>query len=104
MLYSGEPVTAEQALEIGLVDQVVPNAEDLDGALQCWFHRFSKCAPRAVIRIKRAILSKDDATHQFALGFRGGDVREGIQAFLEKRKPSWVVEHENKVNGGPAEE
>lgn len=91
MLYSGEVIGAEQAERIGLVDEVVPTADHLDTALQRWFAKFAECAPQAVIRIKRAILNDDEA-HQFGLCFSCADTKQGIQAFLEKRKPSWVSE------------
>ncbi len=93
MLYSGEPITAEQAEKIGLVDEVVPTPEDLDPALRRWFEMVEGGAPRAIIRIKRAILN-DDAAHQFGLCFSCSDAKEGMQAFLEKRKPSWVSAEE----------
>jgi enoyl-CoA hydratase len=89
MLYSGEPITAEQAERIGLVDEVVATPEDLDPALERWYKLLEAGAPRAIIRIKRAILN-DDAAHQFGLCFSCADAKEGMQAFLEKRKPSWV--------------
>jgi len=90
MLYSGEPVDAEEALRIGLVDEVVPAEADLDAALERWFGKFVHCAPQAVIRIKRAVLN-DDESHQFALCLSSPDAREGMRAFLEKRPASWVV-------------
>ena len=89
MLYSGEPISAEQAEQIGLVDEVVPTADDLDGALERWFTMFAQGAPQAIIRIKRAILNDDEA-HQFGLSFSCADAKDGIQAYLEKRKPSWA--------------
>lgn len=89
MLYSGEPVTAEQAQQIGLVDEVVPTAEALDAALACWFERLRAGAPHAIIRIKRAILN-DDEMHQFGLCFSCSDAQEGMQAFIEKRTPPWA--------------
>lgn len=91
MLYSGELISAEQAEKIGLVDEVVSAEADLDAALKRWFKLFAETAPRAIIRIKRAILN-DDETHQFALSFSCSDAKDGMQAFLEKRKPSWTAE------------
>lgn len=88
MMYSGESVTAEQAEQIGLVDEVVPTADHLDAALQRWFKRFSLCAPQSIVRIKRAILN-DDESHQFGLCFTGTDPKEGMQAFFDKRPPTW---------------
>lgn len=90
MLYSGETVTAEQAQQIGLVDEVVPAADDLDAALARWFALLKPGAPHAIIRIKRAILNDDEA-HQFGTCFCCSDAREGMQAFLEKRTPSWAT-------------
>ncbi len=93
MLYSGQSITAEQAAQIGLVDEVVPGEDDLDAALQRWFEMFSESAPRAIIRIKKSIL-EDDESHQFGLCFSCADAKEGMQAFLEKRKPSWTSQRE----------
>lgn len=89
LLYSGEPLSAEQAEKIGLVDEVVPSPEALDEALQRWFAMFRAAAPRAILRIKRAILNDDEA-HQFGTCFSCSDAREGVRAFLEKRQPAWV--------------
>lgn len=58
-------------------------------ALARWFERFSQCAPQAIVRIKRAILN-DDESHQFGLCFTGTDPREGMQAFFDKRSPTWA--------------
>jgi enoyl-CoA hydratase len=91
MLYSGEPITAEEAEKIGLVDEVVPTEAHLDAALQRWFRKFTKCAPHAITRIKRAVLN-DDESHQFGLCLSSRDAREGMQAYLEKRQPIWVPE------------
>jgi enoyl-CoA hydratase len=91
MLYSGEPITAEEAHNIGLVDEVVSTEADLDAALKRWFGKFTNCAPQAIVRIKRAVLN-DDESHQFGLCLSSPDAREGMRAFAEKRKPSWAVE------------
>lgn len=88
LLYSGDSIPATQAKEIGLVDEVVASEAELDPALGRWFERFSHCAPQAIIRIKRAILSKDEPS-QFSLAFRCPDAKEGMRAYLEGREPQW---------------
>jgi enoyl-CoA hydratase len=89
MLYSGQPVTAEEALKIGLVDEVVPTADELDAALQRWFEMLSGGSPAAIRRIKHALLHGDEI-NQFGLSFSCSDAKEGMHAFLEKRTPSWA--------------
>lgn len=89
MLYSGEVIKAEQAAEIGLVDEVVPSEEALDESLQRWFDLLKSGAPRAITRIKHAILN-DDESHQFGLCFSCSDAKEGMQAFIAKRPPAWL--------------
>lgn len=89
MLYSGESFTADQALQIGLVDEVVASPEELDGAIGRWFATISRGAPKAITRIKRALLHHDEV-REFACCFSCSDANEGMGAFLEKRPPSWM--------------
>lgn len=88
LMFSGEALSAEAAAGIGLVDEVVPDQESLDAALSRWFESMKPGSPAAVRHIKHALL-KGDETRQFALGFGTSEATEGMQAFLEKRKPSW---------------
>ena len=88
LLFSGQGIKAEQAREIGLVDEVVENAEALDAALKRWFELIAHGAPRAITRIKRAI-AHDDEIHQFGCCFSCDDAHEGMTAFIEKRPPNW---------------
>ncbi|MBU0640474.1 MAG: enoyl-CoA hydratase/isomerase family protein [Planctomycetes bacterium] len=89
MMYSGAAVSAAEALEIGLVDEVVDSAEDLDAALARWFEALGAGSPTAVTRIKRAILHNDEMK-QFGMCFSCYDAKEGMKAFLEKRPPAWA--------------
>lgn len=91
LLFSGEQITAERALAIGLVDEVVEQPEDLPAALRRWCDAISNGAPNAVVRIKRALFSGDEI-HQFGCCFSCADAHEGMHAFLEKRKPSWTCD------------
>ena len=88
LLYSGQPPSADEALKIGLVDEVVPTADDLDDALRRWFEFLSGGSPAAIRRLKHAMLHGDEIT-QFGLSFSCSDAKEGMHAFLEKRPPSW---------------
>jgi enoyl-CoA hydratase / 3-hydroxyacyl-CoA dehydrogenase len=85
----GEAITAAQAYEIGLANEVV-----LDHAL-AWARKLGGQAPVAVGQIKN-VSAKGDLDEGieaekggFATAFSSEDAREGISAFLGKRKPKW---------------
>jgi enoyl-CoA hydratase len=90
LLFSGEAIAADEALRIGLVDEVVPKAEDLDAALQRWFKLLAPGSPAAITRVKRALLQLDEI-EEFGKCFSADDAREGTAAFIAKRKPSWAT-------------
>jgi enoyl-CoA hydratase / 3-hydroxyacyl-CoA dehydrogenase len=91
----GDPIGAEEAFDYGLVNRVVSDHELLDTAL-AWARRLAEQAPLAVQAIKRASANGDldagiDAEKAaFAGVFASADGREGIGAFLAKRKPNWT--------------
>jgi enoyl-CoA hydratase/carnithine racemase len=98
MLLSGEQVSVERALEIGLVNRVVP-PEDLHNVAQELASRLAEQAPLAVAAIKRAVsLGLDrslaeglaEELREFDSAFRTSDAGEGISAFLEKRRAQWT--------------
>ncbi len=96
-LYEGNLVTAEEALEMGLVDFVVPK-EKLREEVQAYAAALAKKPAAALAAIRRCItlgldLPYDDA---LALEFEAAahlagtpDFAEGLRAFLEKRPPKW---------------
>jgi enoyl-CoA hydratase/3-hydroxyacyl-CoA dehydrogenase len=94
MNLTGDPISAQAAYEYGLANRVVPDHELWDTAL-AWAHKLSDQAPRAVKQIKRVSAAGDldagiEAEKQaFAKVFGSEDAREGITAFLQKRKPSF---------------
>jgi enoyl-CoA hydratase/3-hydroxyacyl-CoA dehydrogenase len=87
---TGDPITAEEAYELGLATRVVPDHELLDTAL-AWAQKLADQAPLAIEQIKRVSAAGDiDAGIEaeklgFGTVFGSEDAREGIGAFLQKR-------------------
>ena len=94
MNLTGDPISADEAYEFGLVNRVVADHELLDTAL-AWARKLAGQAPLAVRRIKEASADPtleaglEAEMRAFAEVFATDDAREGISAFLEKRQPSW---------------
>jgi enoyl-CoA hydratase/3-hydroxyacyl-CoA dehydrogenase len=90
----GDAITAHDALERGLVNRVVPDHELFDTAF-AWARKLAGQAPLAVEEIKKVSHKGDldegiEAEKQgFANVFRTEDAKEGISAFLGKRKAQW---------------
>ncbi len=97
MLLTGDFIEAETALQLGLVNQVVPRAE-LSGALDSLLARLLD-KPRDVLALgKRAFYQQLDMALEEAYNFTtevivenalGRDFEAGLTAFVEKRKPVW---------------
>jgi enoyl-CoA hydratase/3-hydroxyacyl-CoA dehydrogenase len=90
----GDPISAGQAYEVGLVNEVVPDHELFDTSLG-WARKLAGQAPLAVGKIKqvsaKADLDEGIAAEKdgFAEVFASEDAREGIGAFLGKRSAKW---------------
>jgi enoyl-CoA hydratase/carnithine racemase len=85
MNLTGDSISAEDAREWGLVNQVVPDEELMDTALG-WAGKLAAQAPLAIEQIKRVSGAGVDAEKDgFVEVFSSEDAREGIGAFLEKR-------------------
>ena len=91
----GDPILAEEAFELGLVNRLVEDHELLDTALS-WARRLAGQAPLAVEQIKQVSGAGDldqgieAEKGAFATAFRSADAREGISAFLAKRRPTFT--------------
>jgi len=94
---TGDPIDAEHAAAIGLVNHVAPAGGALDAALEL-AGRISANAPLALIGSKRAIVEQQDWSldelwdrQNAIVGPVNGseDAREGATAFAEKRPPVW---------------
>lgn len=93
-----DPITAQRALEIGLVNSVVPRAE-LDAAIDALLARLMAGAPTAIRRGKYALATMASLPFEQALSFAEGqvgllaatdDAKEGLASFVEKRTPKWT--------------
>jgi enoyl-CoA hydratase len=97
LLLSGNPITADEAWRIGLVNKVVPAADLLNEA-RALAHALAAKAPVAVRYILESVAGGSDMTFEdaqdyeatlFGLVATTEDMREGTRAFLEKRKPEF---------------
>lgn len=98
LLLTGERVSAERVRAAGLVTQVV-EADGLDAAVAAYVDQLCLGGPEAVARTKELLrrvpaLTRDEAfawTAEVSAGlFTSTEAREGMTAFLEKRKPEWA--------------
>lgn len=97
LIFSGEIMTAAQALEIGLVEQVVA-PEQLNETVLKLAQAIASKSPNAIKLAKTAIDhglqgSLEEGTQLeaglFALCFASSEQKEGMTAFIEKRKPKF---------------
>jgi cyclohexa-1,5-dienecarbonyl-CoA hydratase len=97
-LLTGEPINARTALEIGLVNRVVPRS-DLEATVDAMVHRISDESGPVLQLLKRVIFNGTWMPFAEALKraqdiylnqlFELEDSQEGLRALLEKRKPVW---------------
>jgi crotonobetainyl-CoA hydratase len=100
MILTGEPVPAARALELGLVNRVVPRASVIDAALEL-AGRVTANAPLSVQASKRIANGIRDGQVAADAGYwelsraegqalmTSADAAEGPRAFAEKRAPQW---------------
>ena len=98
MLLTGRRIGAGEALDCGLVNQVVP-LDELDTAVDAWIGKIVACAPLSLKAIKRSV---HDAAHltvpearnarrpSLVAALQSRDADEGVLAFREKRLPVWT--------------
>ena len=98
LLLTGERVSAHRVHAAGLVTQVV-ELEALDAAVAAYVDQLVQGGPEAIARTKELLrrvpaMPRDDAfawTADVSAGlFTSSEAREGMTAFLEKRKPEWA--------------
>jgi enoyl-CoA hydratase/carnithine racemase len=94
MVLTGRPVSAAEALRMGLVSEVTPDARVVETALEM-AETIAAMPPLAVMQIKEVLLAGQDASlgaalmlerKAFQLLYDSRDQKEGMRAFIEKRR------------------
>jgi enoyl-CoA hydratase/carnithine racemase len=97
MLLTGRPISAQRALEVGLINRVVP-AGELDAAVRDFVGAILATSPLVVGIGKAAFYAEkaldEEAAYAHAVGVMvdnalRADAQEGMGAFLQKRRPHW---------------
>jgi enoyl-CoA hydratase/carnithine racemase len=97
MLFTGRPISAEEAERYGLVNRVVPPEKLAEETLNLAKH-IAQASPLTLALGKqsfyRQIEAEESGAYEYAkemmaLNALAEDAREGISAFLEKRSPEW---------------
>jgi enoyl-CoA hydratase/carnithine racemase len=97
MMLLGERLSAQEAVEYGLANKVVP-ADEFDTAVAEWAAKLASKSP-VLMRLghdamyRQQDMAVDDALEylrsQLSLTFSTEDIVEGVTAFFEKRDPQW---------------
>jgi enoyl-CoA hydratase/carnithine racemase len=97
LLFYGDLITAGEALSMGLINRVMPEA-DLDKETRKWAAVLAQKSPLALQIAKKAFYAAADLDYYKAFEYMNEafarlcatqDAKEGIRAFLEKRSPVW---------------
>ncbi len=97
LLLYGELISASEALQFGLINRVVPD-EKLDEEAMAWAEKLAEKSPIAVQLAKTGYYTAEDMDYYRAFDYMNEvftrlcsteDAKEGVKAFLEKRKPQW---------------
>jgi enoyl-CoA hydratase/carnithine racemase len=88
-------IDAQEARMIGLVSEVVAEENALDARVSEIAEQLASFAPltlratKEMVRRIRARMMPDEASDLVALCYTSADFREGVAAFIERRKPVW---------------
>jgi enoyl-CoA hydratase len=97
VILTGEPLGAERAYQLGLVNRLVEPEKAVEEAIAL-AEKIATSAPLAVAASRRVVLAaayatdeelKDMTNKEFAPILQSEDTKEGLMAFIEKRAPQW---------------
>lgn len=97
-LLTGEFIGAEEALRLGIVNRVVPKGELMDACMDFLLNTLLKKSPTAVWAIRKSLnlgmeidlkTASELDCHLESICFATEDFKEGVAAFMEKRKPEF---------------
>jgi enoyl-CoA hydratase/carnithine racemase len=89
-------IDAQEARAIGLVTDVVATENGLEAQVDELVEQLASFAPltlhatKEMVRRIRARMMPDEASDLVALCYTSADFREGVSAFIERRKPAWT--------------
>jgi enoyl-CoA hydratase/carnithine racemase len=98
---TGGQIGAERAHSIGLVQELASSRAEMFEKAAALAAEIARCSPTAVRTIRHVVMTGVDlpsrSAERFSEPYReavhsSADALEGVTAFLEKRKPSWVME------------
>lgn len=102
LLYSGDIIDTAEAYRIGLVNRIAPDAALADEAM-AWARKLARLPQLALRLTKNAVNDGTDVALEtglalearcFEMVFSSRDQKEGLNAFLEKRRPVFVGDYD----------
>ena len=95
LVFTARLIDAQEARAIGLVTEVVGSEDALEPRVDELVKQLGSYAPltlhatKEMVRRVRARMMPDEAADLVALCYTSADFREGVRAFIERRKPIW---------------